>query len=82
MDQYPEAVRAEVLSVRPGITDRASIEFRNENEMLAGSADPERTYVEKVLPIKQKYYLDYVRSHSFLGDLKIILDTVVAVATK
>ncbi|MDH4562747.1 sugar transferase [Pseudomonas sp. BN411] len=82
MDQYPKAVRAEVLSVRPGITDRASIEFRNENEMLAGSADPERTYVEKVLPIKQKYYLDYVRSHSLLGDLKIIFDTVVAIATK
>ncbi|MDH4568821.1 sugar transferase [Pseudomonas sp. BN414] len=82
MDQYPKAVRAEVLSVRPGITDRASIEFRNENEMLATSADPERTYVEKVLPIKQQYYLDYVRSHSLLGDLKIILDTVVAIATK
>ncbi|MCY1442957.1 UDP-N-acetylgalactosamine-undecaprenyl-phosphate N-acetylgalactosaminephosphotransferase [compost metagenome] len=82
MDQYPKAVREEVLSVRPGITDRASIEFRNENEMLAGSADPERTYVEEVLPIKQKYYLDYVRSHSLVGDLKIILDTVVAIATK
>ncbi|MBD2837681.1 sugar transferase [Pseudomonas sp. JM0905a] len=82
MDQYPPAVREEVLSVRPGITDRASIEFRNENEMLAGSADPERTYVEEVLPIKQKYYLAYVRSHSLLGDLKIILDTVVAIATK
>ncbi|MDH4870496.1 sugar transferase [Pseudomonas sp. BN515] len=82
MDQYPTAVREEVLSVRPGITDRASIEFRNENEMLAGSVDPERTYVEEVLPIKQKYYLAYVRSHSLLGDLKIILDTVVAIATK
>lgn len=82
IDQYPVAVRKEVLSVRPGITDRASIEFRNENEMLAASSDPEKTYIDEVLPIKQRYYLDYVRSHTFWGDLRIILDTVIVVATK
>lgn len=51
--QYPASIRKQVLSVRPGITDRASIEFRNENEILSNSADPEKSYINEILPIKQ-----------------------------
>jgi lipopolysaccharide/colanic/teichoic acid biosynthesis glycosyltransferase len=80
--QYPADIREMVLSVRPGITDRASIEFRNENEILSNSSDPEKSYINEVLPIKQKYYLDYVTNNSLLGDIKIIIDTALAVITK
>lgn len=76
---YPEAVRAEVLSVRPGITDWASIQFRDENDILGRALDPEKAYVEEVLPIKQRYYVEYVRGRSFLGDLRIIFVTIFAV---
>ena len=76
---YPEAVRAEVLSVRPGITDLASIQFKDENDILGRSSNPERAYMEEVLPIKQNYYVEYVRGRSFLGDLRIIIATFFAV---
>ncbi len=76
---YPEAVRAVVLSVRPGITDWASIQFKDENDILGRAPDPERAYVEEVLPIKQRYYVEYVRERSFLGDLRIIFATLSAV---
>ncbi len=73
--QYPEGLRAKVLSVRPGITDRASIHFTEESELLARAEDPERVYVEQILPIKQRFYAEYVETHSFFGDLAIILAT-------
>ncbi|MDR2011517.1 MAG: sugar transferase [Rhodanobacter sp.] len=76
MALYPPQARDLILSVRPGITDRAAIEFRDEERLLAASADPERTYVEQVMPVKQRYYLDYVRSHSLVGDLRILCDTL------
>ena len=76
---YPPGTRETVLSVRPGITDNASIEFRNESEYLAGFADPERAYVENVLPRKLALYEVYVRERSFLGDLRIIGQTLVSV---
>lgn len=82
IDQYPASIRKQVLSVRPGITDRASIEFRNENEILSNSADPEKSYINEILPIKQKYYIEYVNKNSFLGDLKIIWETVFAIISK
>jgi lipopolysaccharide/colanic/teichoic acid biosynthesis glycosyltransferase len=76
MALYPDAVRREVLSVRPGMTDRAAIEFRDEERLLAASADPERAYVEQIMPIKQRYYLDYVAHHGMAGDLRIIACTL------
>jgi len=76
---YPEEARKVVLSVRPGITDRASIEFKDESRILGLAEDPHRAYVEQVLPVKLKYYVDYVRQRTFFGDLKIILATLVAV---
>lgn len=73
---YPADVRNEVLSVRPGITDKASIEFKDENEILGRAADPHLAYVNEVLPIKLRYYVAYVRERSFAGDLAIILATL------
>jgi len=73
---YPPNARAEVLSVRPGITDEAAIEFRDESDILGRSEDPERTYVEEILPRKIQIYRNYVRNRSLLGDLCIILRTL------
>ena len=75
MALYAESVRRQILSLRPGITDRAAIEFRDEERLLAAAADPERAYVEQVMPIKQRYYLDYVAQRSLAGDLRILWDT-------
>lgn len=69
---YPSDTRNLVLSVRPGITDLASIEYRDESELLGRSAHPDRTYVEQVLPAKLAFCERYVREHSLLGDLIII----------
>jgi lipopolysaccharide/colanic/teichoic acid biosynthesis glycosyltransferase len=73
---YPADVREVVLSVRPGITDRASIEYKDENEVLGRATDPHVAYVNEVLPIKLAYYQDYVRNRSFLGDVAIIFATI------
>lgn len=77
--QYSAGLRAVVLSVRPGITDLASIAFRNESDLLASSPDPERTYVEQILPVKLRYAQKYVRTHSLRLDLQIIAWTALAV---
>lgn len=76
MDLYPEGVRQKILSVKPGITDRAAIEFIEEERLLAASDDPETTYVQEVMPLKQTYYLEYVDHHSVMGDIRILLDTL------
>lgn len=76
---YPAAVRERVLAVRPGITDPASIRFRDENDLLGRAVDPEREYVEVILPIKLRYYEEYVQTRSFLRDLGIIAQTFRAV---
>ncbi len=77
--QYPAEMRQSVLSVRPGITDLASIAFRSESDLLAHSPDPERTYVEQILPTKLRYAHQYVRTHTLWLDLRIIAWTVLAV---
>lgn len=76
---YSEAQR-KVLLVRPGITDLASIAYRNENDLLARSDDPERTYVEKVMPAKLELNRRYIVEFSLLGDLRLIGRTIRAVA--
>jgi lipopolysaccharide/colanic/teichoic acid biosynthesis glycosyltransferase len=73
---YPDEVRAVVLSVRPGITDLASIEFKDENEILGQADDPHVAYVQEVLPIKLRYYQDYVAKRSFWSDIAIIFSTL------
>lgn len=69
---YPAETRRIVLSVRPGITDLASIEYRDESVLLADAADPESTYVNQIMPAKLAYCERYAREHDFLGDLAII----------
>lgn len=73
---YPSAVREKVLSVRPGLTDLASIEYRDENALLARAADPEREYVETVLPAKLRLAADYVDRRTLALDLRIIVRTL------
>ncbi len=69
---YPAQTREIVLGVRPGITDLASIEYLDENNLLGSSVDPEKTYVEEVIPAKLAHCLRYIRGRSFFGDLCII----------
>lgn len=76
---YPAEISAIVLSVRPGITDLASIAFRNESALLAQSADPERTYVEDILPVKLDYAARYAQNPSLWQDLVILVRTADAV---
>ena len=76
---YPPAAREIVLSVKPGITDRASIEYKNENEVLGKAEDPDYAYINLVLPIKINYYVDYVNNRSFWVDIKLIFLTLLAI---
>ena len=71
-----------VLDVRPGITDMASIRYRNENELLELAADPEQYYPDAVMPDKLRINLEYIADHSFIKDLKIIFMTFKAVVTE
>lgn len=64
-----------VLDVRPGITDPASIKFRNENELMEQAEDPEKYYIEVIMQEKIKLYLEYVERHSFWGDIGLIFKT-------
>ena len=71
VDLYTPEERA-ILGVRPGITDEASLKFSNEAEILKGSADPDKAYIELIHPEKMRLSLEYVRTRSFLQDLSII----------
>ncbi|MBR6088041.1 MAG: sugar transferase [Prevotella sp.] len=64
-----------VLDVRPGITDPASIKFRNENELMEQAENPEKYYIEVIMQEKIKLYLEYVEKHSFFYDLGLIFKT-------
>ena len=70
----PEQLR--VLDVRPGITDYASIEYADENELLAKATDPERTYIEEVMPAKLKLNAKYIAEKGVMKDVRIIWLTV------
>jgi lipopolysaccharide/colanic/teichoic acid biosynthesis glycosyltransferase len=73
---YPPGLRDKVLSVRPGITDPASLQFRDESGLLARAADPEREYVEVVMPAKLRLAAQYVERASLATDLQLIGRTV------
>lgn len=73
---YPTAVREQILSVPPGITDYASIEYKDENVILGAAADPERVYIEEVMPVKLQYYQRYVAERSLWVDFKLIVRTL------
>ncbi len=76
VEHYPDSMRKIIFSVPPGITDLASIEFKDENTLLQESRNPEETYIREILPIKLTYYTEYVRNRSVKGDIKIILKTI------
>lgn len=65
-----------VLQVKPGITDYASIEYFNENELLGKSNNPEETYIKEIMPAKLKINLKYIEEYSVLTDFKIIFKTI------
>lgn len=78
VDMYtPEQMR--VLSVRPGITSLASLRYRNENELLAQAEDPDRCYVEKVMPDKLAIDLEYVPKANLLTDIRLIFATIASI---
>ena len=64
-----------VLDVRPGITDPASIKFRNENELMEQATDPEDYYINVIMQEKIRLYLEYVQNSSFWYDIKLIFQT-------
>ena len=71
-----------VLDVRPGITDPASIKFRNENELMEQAEDPEDYYINVIMQEKLKLYLDYVEHRSFFGDIGLIFKTFWVIVTE
>ena len=71
-----------VLDVRPGITDPASIKFRNENELLEKAEDAEKYYIEVIMQEKLRLYLEYVEKHNFWFDIKLIFQTFWVIITE
>ena len=76
----PEQMR--VLDVRPGITDPASIMFRNENELMEKADEPEEYYIKVIMQEKIKLYLEYVDKHSFVHDIALIFKTFWVIVTE
>ncbi len=79
IDCYPEDIKTKVLSVRPGITDRASIEMVDENEILSKYPDPRQAYIDHILPLKQRYYVEYVENNNIAVDIQIIFATILKI---
>jgi lipopolysaccharide/colanic/teichoic acid biosynthesis glycosyltransferase len=78
VDMYtPEQMH--VLDVRPGVTDLASIRYRNENELLEKAEDPDKYYIEVIMQDKLRINLEYVQNHSFWYDIKLIFGTFWAI---
>ena len=75
VDLYSEE-QMKVLSVRPGITDTASIKYRNENDILSSASNPEEYYIQHIMPDKLKINIDYINKRTFVKDIKIIFQTI------
>ena len=75
VDLYSEE-QMKVLSVRPGITDPASIKYRNENDILSSQSNPEQYYIQHIMPDKLKINIDYINTRTFVKDIKIIFQTI------
>ena len=80
--RYPQALRERALSLKPGITDPVSLDFADEGEMLARATDPEREYVEEILPRKLGAALAYAERATLASDLKVIARTLVLLARR
>ncbi len=79
VDLYPDDVRDKVLSVQPGITDLASLEYKDENELLKDAVNPRETYIHEIMPRKLDYYMQYVDQRTLWFDFNIILRTIIAI---
>jgi lipopolysaccharide/colanic/teichoic acid biosynthesis glycosyltransferase len=75
---YPEKLRQIIFSIPPGITDFASIEYKEENTLLGDAKDPDMMYINEILPIKIGYYQRYVETRTFCLDVKLIIKTLYA----
>jgi lipopolysaccharide/colanic/teichoic acid biosynthesis glycosyltransferase len=82
VDIYSEEMRCKILSVKPGITDPASIQYRGESELLEHSADPGRTYIEEIIPAKLRLGADYIERRTFCRDMAIIVKTLVIIFSR
>lgn len=81
VDMYT-AEQMHVLDVRPGITDLASIRYRNENELLESVSDPDKYYTDVIMQDKLRINLEYVEKQSFLYDIKLIFSTFWAIISE
>lgn len=79
---YPSEVAALIFSVRPGITDWASIKMIDENQLLAKSANPETAYIEQILPEKLGYAVKYVKTRTLFLDIRLIFLTIIKIFTR
>lgn len=82
VNYYPEGIKEKVLSIKPGITDLASIQMINESQILASFNDPHKAYIEVIIPLKLKFNLEYLKERNFLFDIKIILLTLKRIVTR
>ena len=81
VDMYT-STQMQVLNVKPGITDLASIQFINENELLAKAEHPEEYYIKEIMPAKLKINLEYVHNRAFFKDLLLIFKTLSKIVSK
>jgi len=76
---YPAADRELLQRYRPGITDPATVQFRNEEQLLAHALDPEELYLSKILPTKLRLYREYLEEATFISDFRILAQTVAVI---
>ena len=82
VESYSEEEKKVLLNMRPGITDEASIKFRNEGEILKGSSDPDKDYFKKIHPEKMRLSMAYAKNMSLAVDLKILFRTFLCIFIK
>jgi len=79
---WPEVDRKKILSIRPGITDYATLHYHDEQAILARAEDPEKAYVHDIVPHKLELYRDYVRDRNFGLDIRLILATLARIVNR
>lgn len=82
VDHYPPEIREKVLSVRPGLTDLATLEFIDEERILSQADDVHTAYIQDILPIKLKYCVQYVETRTFWLDIQILWRTATALLSR
>lgn len=79
VDFYPSAVREKVLSIKPGITDLASLQYKDENDLLKDAENPLEVYIKEIMPRKLDYYVQYVDKRTLWLDFTIIIRTIASI---